>query len=494
MKKEIVFSLLAIVVLKALFLFTHHIQEDAFITWRVAQNLLDYGVIGFNGDIKISASTTHLYTFVSYLFNLVFGKEYFMYPLLIFNSTLFTMGTWYLVRIFFSNTTKIILGLFFLNFLPPSIKISILGMEYGLIFYLYTAMLYFGMMRRKRWAYWIFPILLLWARLDSAIFLGLFFLFDGMKYRRWNFSLMWAGMVGLGSVLLFNFFYFGDWINNTIIAKNIAYPYAFRWKVFAHYFPQYTGLIKIPENLISVNYLTFVVLILELFAFIYLVMQSMIPHKMILSFLFVFAWIKQLIFMGRLSLFDWYYWTPQIFLFFILIIFLLQLPKYKSWAYNFGLLVMIPMILYQTAHSVASGNAEWNYRRNIGLYLNEYEQDKDQTIFLEPAGYIPYFSQLKTIDFVGLVDKGVQKHLEADNQYFIQPTLQERKPKYYLSLNPKETFRSKADSLYFHDNYLKIKHFKIKPFLDSEHELLKNIFELKPSGRDYWLYRRYDSF
>ena len=57
------------VLVKLVFLLTHHIQEDAFITWRVAQNLLDYGVIGFNGATKISASTTHLYVFVSYFFN-----------------------------------------------------------------------------------------------------------------------------------------------------------------------------------------------------------------------------------------------------------------------------------------------------------------------------------------------------------------------------------------------------------------------------------------
>jgi len=60
-----IYAVIATVAFKLLFLLTHYIQEDAFITWRVAQNLLDYGVIGFNGDAKISASTTHLYVFVS---------------------------------------------------------------------------------------------------------------------------------------------------------------------------------------------------------------------------------------------------------------------------------------------------------------------------------------------------------------------------------------------------------------------------------------------
>ena len=56
LQKYAKFPLLAVVftvLVKLLFLLTHHIQEDAFITWRVAQNLLDYGVIGFNGETKI---------------------------------------------------------------------------------------------------------------------------------------------------------------------------------------------------------------------------------------------------------------------------------------------------------------------------------------------------------------------------------------------------------------------------------------------------------
>ena len=69
-KIPLLFALFTVII-KLFFLLTHHIQEDAFITWHVAQNLLDYGVIGFNGETKISASTTHLYVFISYFFNLI---------------------------------------------------------------------------------------------------------------------------------------------------------------------------------------------------------------------------------------------------------------------------------------------------------------------------------------------------------------------------------------------------------------------------------------
>ncbi len=110
------------VIFKLLFLLTHYIQEDAFITWRVAQNLLDYGVIGFNGDTKISASTTHLYVFVSYIFNLIFGKENFIEPLLIFNSVLFTIGTLFLSHLLLKNPWHKAIFIFLLGILPRLLK------------------------------------------------------------------------------------------------------------------------------------------------------------------------------------------------------------------------------------------------------------------------------------------------------------------------------------------------------------------------------------
>uniref|UniRef100_A0AAU6WK72 Glycosyltransferase RgtA/B/C/D-like domain-containing protein n=2 Tax=Chryseobacterium TaxID=59732 RepID=A0AAU6WK72_9FLAO len=97
------YAVIFTVAFKLLFLLTNYIQEDAFITWRVAQNLMDYGVIGFNGPVKISASTTHLYVFVSYLFNLIFGKENFIVPLLVFNSVLFTIGSLFLSHLLLKN-------------------------------------------------------------------------------------------------------------------------------------------------------------------------------------------------------------------------------------------------------------------------------------------------------------------------------------------------------------------------------------------------------
>ena len=86
------------VILKIPLFFTNNIQEDSFITWRVAGNLLDYGTIGFNGDERISASTTHLYVVITAFFRIIFG-DYFIYPLLTFSGILFAIGSVWLSKI-----------------------------------------------------------------------------------------------------------------------------------------------------------------------------------------------------------------------------------------------------------------------------------------------------------------------------------------------------------------------------------------------------------
>ena len=173
------FLLIVVTVLvKIPLFFTKNIQEDSFITWRVARNFVKYGVIGFNGEERISASTTHVYVLITAFFQLIFG-EYFIYPVLTFSGILFAIGSWWLAKILFP--TEVMKRGFFvllLNITPPALTASFLGMEYGILFFLYNGLIYFGLFKNKKWAYFLFPILLLWTRVDTVIFLGIFFVAD----------------------------------------------------------------------------------------------------------------------------------------------------------------------------------------------------------------------------------------------------------------------------------------------------------------------------
>ena len=145
------------------------------------------------------------------------------------------------------------------------------------------------------------------------------------------------------------------------------------------------------------------------------------------------------------------------------------------------------MAAFQTVHSIATGNGEWNYRRSIGLFLKDYEKDKKQYILLEPAGYIPYFSGLKAIDEVGLVDKEIQAEIKKDKANYWKNTVEKRKPKYLLA--PKNLFEGK-DGSFYQENYRLLKEFRIKNHLNSDNKIIEKIYRLKPSGTDYNLYER----
>ena len=491
LQKYAKFPLLAVVftvLVKLLFLLTHHIQEDAFITWRVAQNLLDYGVIGFNGETKISASTTHLYVFVSYVFNLVFGKENFIYPLLIFNSLLFTIGSYFLSKLILENPVHQAIFIFLFGILPPSIKISILGMEYGILFFLEMALLYFGFKQNKIWAQILFPILILFTRIDTVIFLGIVFLVDII----WNKKIRWfyilGGILGVAVLMSFNWFYFGELVNNTIVAKSVTYAknmsLALQWKYFLMNYGNFWGMLKLPGDF---NPFTILVLVFELLAFLYIVSKRE-SKNLFIWIIFLFGWTKQLIFISQRSYFDWYYWVPQILLFAVILVFVLEQKTYKFWWISLLVIFYIlPMAAFQTVHSIATGNGEWNYRRSIGLFLKDYEKDKNQYILLEPAGYIPYFSGLKAIDEVGLVDKEIQTEIKKDKANYWKNTVEKRKPKYLLA--PKNLFEGK-DGSFYQENYQLLKEFRIKNHLNSDNKILEKIYRLKPSGTDYNLYER----
>ena len=486
-KIPLLFALFTVII-KLFFLLTHHIQEDAFITWRVAQNLLDYGVIGFNGETKISASTTHLYVFISYFFNLIFGKEDFIYPILIFNSILFTFGSYFLSKILLKNYWQQAFFILMFGLLPPSIKISILGMEYGILFFLEMALLYFGFYQNKKWAIWLFPSLILFTRLDTVIFLGIVFLVDIVWNKKIRWEYIFSGIIAVSILMSFNWFYFEELVNNTILAKKLTYDKDYSLTQNLNYFlmnlGNFWGMLKVPGNF---NPFTILVLLFELLCFIFLIRQKE-QRNFFLWIIFLFAWIKQVIFLSQKSYFDWYYWVPQILLFTSVLIFILELQTKKYlWGALFLIVYFFPMLLFQSIHSIATGNGEWNYRRHIGLFLNQYEKDKNQWILLEPAGFVPYFSGLKTIDEVGLVDKEIQQEIIKDKPNYWINTIKKRKPKYLLTY--KDLFKGE-NANYYKKHYKLLKEFRINNHLNSDYIILEKIYKLKPSGTDYNLYER----
>lgn len=496
-----VWLIVCTVLLKLPMLLSKHIQEDAFITWRVAKNFVQYGVIGFNGAERISASTTHLYVFISAFFNLIFG-ELFIVPVLVFSSLLFAIGAWWLALILFpQHAGKRALFFVALNMCPPALTASMLGMEYGILFFLYMGLIHFAWSHGKSWAYIVFPILLLWTRLDAVIFLGLFFLADLYYRRRFNLLLIIGGAVGLSSVMAFNMIYFNELVNHTITAKQIAYKNLIRNnspEFLLIQWAYYGGLIK-KYSLVTL--LIFLGFLAALAVLLYSVLKRYTPPrltKQVLFFVLCFALIKITIFSVFRAYFDWYYWVPRVFLFAGLFYgWLMLFQRRSTFLVSSVLIFSIGMYFFQWIQSYTVGYMEERQRMQIAADIGAPGLQK--SIMLEPAGIIPYFTQLYTYDEVGLVNARINDEMLKDEKYWWINSVRHYKPDYILAIEEKPAGSSTYyrlrddDTAYFKQNYRLVKEYNIRRIHETAPALLKEIYRLRRIGKDYFLYQRISS-
>lgn len=492
--------ILAVLVKIPLF-FTKNIQEDSFITWRVARNFVQYGVIGFNGDERISASTTHLYVFITAFFQLIFGEN-FIYPLLTFSGILFAIGSWWLAKILFpSDVMKRGFFILLLNITPPALTASFLGMEYGILFFLYNGLIYFGLFKNKKWAYFLFPILLLWTRVDTVIFLGIFFLADLYLKRKINYFYILGGIIGVVTVVGFNYLYFGEIVNHTITAKKIAYKNLINDNTTQHLLFQwayYGGLIKkygIYTFLLFVAFLGF--LGFAAFKIIRDKKVRMQTTKVVLVLILVFALAKITIFSLFKAYFDWYYWLPRVFLFAIVLYYFLNVNTWKRKSVLVAIvLLFIGSYFLQMIQSYTIGYMEERQRMTIASDINKDEVGLEKSILLEPAGIIPFYTKLYTYDEVGLVNERINDEMLNDENYWWINSVNKFQPDYILTIAKKaggsEGFYKikPEDETQFNDEYELVKTYPIAKIHENAPRLLKWIYQLRPIGKDYFLYKR----
>lgn len=493
--------ILLTVIVKIPMFFTKNIQEDSFITWRVARNFMNYGVIGFNGSERISASTTHLYVFITAFFELIFG-EHFIFPLLTFSGILFAVGSYWFAKILFpADVFKRGIFVLLLNITPPALAASCLGMEYGILFFLYSGLIYFGLYKSKNWAYFIFPVLLLWTRVDTVIFLGIFFLADLYLRRKINFIYILGGIIGVVSVVGFNYLYFGEIVNHTITAKKIAYKNLIQnnsLEFMLYQWAYYGGLIK------KYSVYTFVLFVLFLFFLAYALFKILKNEnkeksnvKMIMVLILTFALAKITIFSIFNAYFDWYYWLPRVFLFVVILYYFLEIHAWKKKTVFSGVcLLFIGLYGLQLVQSYTIGYMEERQRMQIAADLNSDKVSITQSILLEPAGIIPFFTGMYTYDEVGLVNERINDEMLKDEKYWWINSVNRFKPDYILTIENKA---GEENSLYpipaekrgaFNESYVLVKTYPIAKIHDNAPTVLRWIYGIRPIGKDYYLYKK----
>ena len=426
------------VVINCIFLFTligvsclawayRFIQDDAFISFRYAFNLVHGHGLTWNPGERIQGYTNLLWTLLMAIpLTMNYDPTVFSQIIGIF----FTVGTLW-------ATYKVACIIFRSHFLAV-FTILMLGTNYTFIAYatggLETQMQTFFIVTgiflglsilvhddAKYRVYcallsFVFSLAIL-TRLDSMIaFLVLFpFLFwqiFARPYSSLNRKMVESALlvlpatVILGSWLIWNYSYYGDILPNTYYAKATLYS--------INIFKQ--GVLYIREFLLSYLLMPFV------FIAMFNLKDFFLKSKLCIITAIIILWNIYLIRVGG-DFMEFRFLVPVLPFIFIIITFLLSTIINKK--VRIALFIMILFGSFSHAYyykgtitehlrieSIYSLNSNLVYWSKAGLVLKElfYKSDSDVVIATTAAGAIPYYSQLKTIDMHGLNDRWIARN------------------------------------------------------------------------------------
>ncbi len=479
-------------------------QEDAYISLRCAENLAETGVYGFNPGERVSASTSHLYVFLAALVRLLAGETAFIPTVLVLNTLLFLFGTWFIARVLAGGQGKPLLLWALLSSIPISLLTSYSGMETSLLVFVVGLVLYLMFYEKHRWLVLLGLALLPWVRPDAVAYAVLLIFWDAVRLKRFRWAEPAAAVAGVISLLVFNQVYFGALLHQSITAKMLMrHPFSLSRFVdnLETVFVGQAGGMFAPIRTKFFDHLGVLFLLLILAAaVIYLLQHRKDRNRFVLGLSvasMTFAVPVAYAFGG--VLYQWYFWPSAIFGAAILLALLVERTAGKTTIarlLRWGLfLVLLAGILAQLAFSYAWGVKEFAYRGGIGTWLKENAKPKDR-ILLEPAGYIPYYSELFTYDEVGLVSPQVVHYREVYKDRWWPEFVMDFRPRWIIQrghITDYETYQgytlNEDEKEWFETFYRLEARFSFKPEDYVNHPFLVRLLSLGEAD-DYYVFRR----
>lgn len=415
-------TLILLLLLRVPFFFTHHVQEDAYISLRCAENLAETGVYGFNPGEKVSSSTSHLYVFFAALIRLLVGHNAYIPVMQVLNTLFFLAGTYFLACVFFDQRKDRLLLWLLISALPVALLISYSGMETSLLIFLIGSALYLHHTQRKPWLAYLVMALLPWVRPDAVAYSLLIIFWGSLRDRKLQWGSILAVLGGVTTLILFNRVYFGTLLHQSINAKLLM-----RHSFSLGGILQNMGIVFIGQadggmfSPIRTKYLGgfgVVFLLLILAGVTFYLWKNRHDRKALITGLVVVSMslLIPLAYAFGGVLYQWYFWPSALLGYVVVLaaVFRSCTSPVPGSRLIRGLLFvgLIAGILAQLAFSYAWGVKEYAYRGGIGVWLQQQSRSTDR-ILLEPAGYIPYYSDLYTYDEVGLVSPQVVTYRQA---------------------------------------------------------------------------------
>jgi hypothetical protein len=486
------------------FLWTGHLQEDAFITFRTAFNLADHGVLGFNVGEHYAATTSLVYAYFCAAVRWLSG-EHAVPVILACNAVLAAFAVVRLSRALSLAGRSALWFVLCVGCTSGALLPAFNGMETA------WCLVYLALLAEHCAAphtpSWRFAALLALGPLvrPDLLLLGagacLVRRVDGEDRRRLHLCALLGLSLGVCSLVLSNRLHSGTWLPPSIVAKRAAYhPDLSPLAVLERLWDVYLGGALSP--LPSTKYLPRGVLVASSLGLWALLAACVARSRRLpaaerrrLRFLAGAAALFPIAFAGPGALFPWYFY-PSSFALVASLAFGVERGLLGPWRRRWvtaGLAMGGGSLLLQLALSLNVGRQESGYRASVGDYLARAARPGD-TLVLEPAGIIPYHAGLTTFDEVGLASPRVLAYVGSGRETWLAEFLRDVCPTFTVQRGqfpPPLTRPLSADESWFQGSYRVRRRFVYVP-----DEWARNDLEgwlLRHGGHsDYVLYERRD--
>ncbi|MGZ5211702.1 MAG: hypothetical protein ACXWB6_05480, partial [Kaistella sp.] len=193
---------------------------------------------------------------------------------------------------------------------------------------------------------------------------------------------------------------------------------------------------------------------------------------------------------------DWYYWLPRVFLFVVVFYYVLRfVPIPRNILIPVLFIFVSALYSFQLLQSWAIGYMEETQRMQIANDIQSENLTIGHSILLEPAGKIPFYTNLYTYDEVGLVNKKITAQMLKDENYWWMNSVKKFHPDFIVTIiyqpgDAKSYYKMKpSDKAYFDSKYKWVKSYPIAELHHNAPQILQWIYRIRPIGQDYHLYR-----
>jgi len=502
----------ALLLVQVPFLFTGHVQEDAYIAFRCARNLATTGIYGFNAGQAVSASTSHLGVALAAAAHVVAGSGFIVLVQVLYCSA--TIAATWLIAQSLGDTDTGAERIWIIGALSPvSLLIGYSGLETGALL-LATALLVRALARsRCSWSTWLAAAALPWIR-PEAVAIGLIVVvagsISGTLTRRDRTLLVLTILATSTAWLAFNRLYFGGYLTQTILAKALLSSPRNAGEAWTSGIARagqlFVGRPDDPGMFVPIRsrYLAWLggpASLVCLLAGAWLWRRAATISGPLLALLLI-AFGLPLAYAAGGRVYPWYVW-PSAWAGTLLVIAatVTWAEAPDTWpalrtAVRTAMLVLIPLgILGQLAFALSWGTQEQLYRGGIGRWLATIARQGD-VILLEPAGYIPYFSGLTADDEIGLTSPRVTGYRRRDGAAWWPHFVRDVQPTFLIERGPMRDFITldgyrlpASDQAWLTSHYTIVRTFTYEPDRLRHNGFTRAIARLGSAG-DYIVYQR----